>query len=86
MADPDMLFDLTFKDADIHEALDDFFRVAERPFMFDDEVKGVISVHVADVGFDDALQLILPKDYEALEVGGIYHIHRVRRPTEQQEF
>lgn len=84
MADPNMLFDLTLKDADIHDALQDFFKMAGRAYVLDDDVAGHVSLHVADVGFHDALVLMLPTNYEALEIGGIYHIHKVERPPEQR--
>lgn len=87
MTDPNMLFDLNIKDTNIYEALDDFFAQAGRAFVVDDPIRDtVISVRVADVGFDDALKLLLPPDYEALEIGEIYHIHHVSRPVEQREF
>ena len=77
MPDPDMLFDLTLKDADVHEALNDFFKTAERPFEIDDDMEGPITVHAADLGFKDALELMLPTGYQATEIDGIYHIRRI---------
>lgn len=74
MADPDMLFDLSLKDADIHQALDDFFRSAGRTYAVDDPIEGSITVHAADLSFQDALNLMLPTDYRAMEVGNVYHI------------
>lgn len=77
MADPDMLFDLTMKDADIHAALDDFFHQAGRAFAIDEEIEDqVITVHAADLGFQDTLALLLPTGYTAEEIEGIYHIRR----------
>ncbi|HEX2949020.1 MAG TPA: hypothetical protein VHV83_05565 [Armatimonadota bacterium] len=76
MADPDMLYDINLKDADIHQVLDDFFKQAGRAYTIDDPLDGAISVHAADLNFQDALELMLPKNYEATEIGEIYHIRR----------
>lgn len=86
MANPNMLFNLNLKDVEIHEALHTFFETAGRAYVLDDEVTGVVSLHVADVGFHDALVMMLPTDYEALEIGDIYHIHHVTRPSEQLKY
>lgn len=77
MADPYMLFDMQFKDADIQQALGDFFSQAGRGFIMDDTLDGKISLHVADVGFQDALELLLPTGYTAEEIDGVYHIRRL---------
>ena len=77
MTDPYMLFDLQFKDADIQQALGDFFRQAGRAFVLDDDLDSKISLHVADVGFQDALELMLPTGYTAAEIDGVYHIRRM---------
>lgn len=86
MADPNMLFDLNLKDADLHEALGDFFRQAGRAYVFEDIPDGHISVRAADLGFHDALVLLLPTNFEALEIDGVYHIHQVHRPPEQLRY
>ncbi len=80
MADPEMLFDLNVSAADIHDALNDFFRQAGRAFVIDDDaLTGTVTVHAADLGFDDALHLLLPTDYAVGEIGGVYHIRRLPR-------
>jgi len=76
MADPNMLFDLNLKDADLHQALDDFFRQAGRAFVLDDEPGEIISVRAADLNFKDALTLLLPENFDYYEKEGIYHIRR----------
>ncbi|MHB0936945.1 MAG: hypothetical protein ACYDCO_09440 [Armatimonadota bacterium] len=78
MADPNMTFDLNLKDADRHQALDDFFQQAGRAVIFDDEPSHVISVRAADLSFRDAVELLLPEGFQAVEIDGIYHIRRVR--------
>ena len=81
MADPDMLFDLNLKDAELVDALSDFFARTGRAFVIDDSVAGTISLRSSDLGFHDALKLMLPDGYEAVEVGEIYHIRRVPQAT-----
>ena len=76
--DPNMSFDLHLKDADRHQALDDFFQQANRVVIFDDEPDNIVSVHAADLSFHDAIKLLLPANFEAAEVDGIYHIRRHR--------
>lgn len=78
MADPNMLFDLNLKDTDRREALDDFFQQAGRAVSFDDEPSDLVSVHAADLSFRDAVHLLLPEGFQAVEIDGIYHIRRVR--------
>ena len=77
MADPNMLFDLNLKDTDLHAALDDFFQQAGRAFELEDPLDGVISVRAADLGFRDALKMLLPAGYEVFEERDIYHIRRM---------
>ncbi|MHB9023746.1 MAG: hypothetical protein ACYC7E_06150 [Armatimonadota bacterium] len=79
MADPDMLFHLTLKDADIHAVLDDIFTQAGRTFVIEDALTGKITVHADDLEFREALALILPTGYTVQEIGGIYHIRRIAR-------
>ncbi|MHB9129566.1 MAG: hypothetical protein ACYDBB_00565 [Armatimonadota bacterium] len=79
MADPNMLFNLTLKNADIREALQDFFREAGSAFSIDAELDGTISVHAADLEFREALALMLPEGYGAEEVDGVFHIIRSRK-------
>ena len=77
MADPDMLFDLNLREDDIHDALKNFFQQAGRAFAFDDDIQEAISVRAADLGFKDALSLMLPTGYQAVEIEGIYHIRKI---------
>lgn len=77
MADPNMLYDLNLKEADLVEALSDFFAQSGRAFVFDDLVDGTVSLRSSDLGFHDALKMMLPEGYEAVEIGEIYHIRRV---------
>jgi len=77
MADPDMLFDLNLREDDIHDALKKFFQQAGRAFVFDDDIQEAISVRAADLGFKDALSLMLPTGYQAVEMDGIYHIRKI---------
>ncbi|HEY3379623.1 MAG TPA: hypothetical protein VGL77_19280 [Armatimonadota bacterium] len=79
MPDPNMLFDLQMKDAEIHDALHDFFQQAGRAFILDDELTETITVHAADVGFQDALKLLLPSGYTVMEIDDIYHIRKLDR-------
>ncbi len=83
MADPNMSFDLNLKDADLHEALNDFFRQAGRAFLLEDDPGGLISVRAADLNFQDALTMLLPDDFDFYEQHGIYHIRR--NPQVSQE-
>ena len=76
--DPNMSFDLNLKDADRHQALDEFFQQAGRAVIFDDQPSEIVSVRAADLNFRDAIQLLLPEDFEAAELDGIYHIRRKR--------
>ncbi len=79
MADPDIRFDLNLTHADLRLALDDVFIQAGRAFIIDDVVEGEVSVHAADLSFRDALALLLPIDYEAVEINGLYHIRHQRQ-------
>ncbi|HOF86648.1 MAG TPA: hypothetical protein PLZ36_00910 [Armatimonadota bacterium] len=76
MADPDMLFHLDLKDAKLERALDDLFAQAGRAFLVEDPLPETISVRADDLGFRDALALLLPPNYTAMEEGGVYHIKR----------
>ena len=78
MADRDMRFVLNLKDADRHQALDDFFQQAGRAVLFDDELSDIVSVRAADLSFRDAVDLLLPERFQAVEVEGIYHIRHTR--------
>lgn len=86
MADPDMLFDLNLKDADLHDALDDFFRQAGRAFILDDNPGVKISVRAADLNFQDALKLLLPVGFDFFEQNGIYHIRRNPRTEMERRY
>ena len=78
MADPNMLFHLNLKDAKLHEALDDFFAQAGRAFIVEAPLPDEISVRAEDLNFRDALALLLPSSYTAMEEeDGVYHIKRV---------
>lgn len=77
MADPDMLFDLNLREDDLHDALHRFFTESGRAYSIDDDVQGTISVKAADLGFKDALELMLPTGYQAVEIEGIYHIRKI---------
>lgn len=78
MADPDMLFDINFKDTCLEDALSDFFRQAGRAYTIDDSLNtGIISVRAADLGFQDTLKLLLPTGYTVSEIEGVYHIRRL---------
>lgn len=80
MADPDMRFDLNLKDADRHQMLEDFFQQAGRAVVFDDEPSNnVISVRAVDLSFHDAVELLLPEGFQAVEQDGIYHIRKVKK-------
>lgn len=77
MADPEMRFDLTLKDADLRAALADVFTQAGRAFAYDDDVDGTVTVHAADLNFHDVMKLLLPTDYVAAESpDGVFHIKR----------
>lgn len=76
MADPNMTFVLTLKDADRREALDDVFHQAGRAVVYDDDPDGVVTVHKADLSFHDTLELLLPTGFTADEIGGVYHIRK----------
>ncbi len=76
MADPNMLFDLNLKDADLHEALDNFFRQAGRAYLLEDDPGDLISVRAADLNFQDALTMLLPEGFDFYEQHDIYHIRR----------
>ncbi len=80
MADPDMLFDLNLKDAKLCDALEDFFRQAGRAYALDDDLDvDIVSLRAADLGFQDALLLLLPTGYTAGEIDGVYHIRRLEK-------
>jgi hypothetical protein len=78
MADPAMLYNISVKDADRMDTLRDFFRESGREYMVDDAIPAdVITVHATDLGFRDALNLLLPATYGVMEdEGGVYHIQR----------
>ena len=77
MADSDMLYHFEMKDANLEQALDDFFTQAERAFVIDDPLPETITVHADDLSFRDALALLLPANYTAEErEDGMYHIRR----------
>ena len=78
MADPEMLFTLNLKDADLRAALNDFFRQAGRAYVLDDNPDGTISVRAVELNFQDALALLLPEAFDFYEQDGIYHIRRTK--------
>jgi len=76
--DPNMSIDLNLKDADRRAALDEFFQQAGRTVIFDDALDDLVSVRATDLNFHDAVQLLLPENFEAAEIDNIYHIRRKR--------
>jgi type II secretory pathway component HofQ len=78
MADPDMLFDFTLKDADLRDALRDFFTQAGRAYMLEDDLDGTITLHATDLRFIDALRLLLPADFAWTVDHDMYHIRKAK--------
>ncbi len=77
MDDPGMVFDLNVKDADRRLVLEDIFAQAGRALVIDELPEGVVTVHAADLSFHDALKLVLPEGYQAIErEPRVYHIRR----------
>lgn len=77
MADPNMTYHLDVKDAPLEDVLVDVFTQADRAFVVDDPLPDTITVHADDLGFRDAINLLLPTGYAAMEAeDGIYHIKR----------
>lgn len=76
MADPEMLFDIRVKDANLRQVVLDLFAQADRAVDIHELPEDVVTVHAADLGFRDALALILPAGYQAVERDGMFHIRR----------
>jgi hypothetical protein len=77
MADPQMLYHLNLKNAKLEEALGDLFAQAGRAFIVEGPLPEEISVRADDLNFRDALTLLLPAGYTAMEEkDGVYHIKR----------
>jgi|GEM_PF-2401407 len=80
MIDSNMRFDLNLKDADRRQALEDFFRQAGDAVVFDDVPSdNSLSVRAVDLSFRDAIELLLPEGFQAVEKDEIYHIRKVSK-------
>jgi len=79
MAAPDMRFDLNLKDADRRQALEDFFQQSGGAVVFDDMPSdNSLSVRAVDLSFRDAIELLLPEGFQAVEKDGLYHVRKVK--------
>lgn len=76
MTDPDLRFDLNLREEDLLDALHAFCWESGRAYIVDDRPAGNGVVIAADLSFQDALRLLLPTGYQAVEIGGVYHVRR----------